>query len=125
LKQHCNILRPDHARLQIVARVLLGLMMHTLFIVTTHHHPIHTLDAKSATPTVSQDSHTPEQHLPQSGDDFHCATCSLHRGLSSQHSAPVFIVLLSLQAVRRETFHCEPHSSGAFLALADRAPPIA
>jgi hypothetical protein len=105
--------------------VLLGLVIHALFIVTTHHHPIKVIDAQPTTPVISQDNHTPEQHLPQSSDDFHCATCSLHRGLASQHSAPVYVFQLSLQTASWETFHCDHHSTDAFLSLADRAPPIA
>ncbi len=125
MKHRNNILSPHYARLQVVAWVLLALMMHALFIVTTHHHPIKVNDAKSTTPIVSPDSHTPEQHLPQSGDDFHCATCSLHRSLASQHSAPVYVFHLTLQTASWETFHCQHHSTATFLSLADRAPPLA
>jgi hypothetical protein len=125
LKDNSKILSPNRARLRIVAQLLLGLMMHALFIVTTHHHPIKVIGVKSSTLTVSQDSHTPEEHLPQSSDDFHCAACSLHRGLDSQHCAPLFIFHIALPTVSHETLHCEPHSSGAFLSLTDRAPPIA
>lgn len=99
--------------------------MHALFIVTTHHHPIKVSGAKSSTPIVSQDHHTPEEHLPQSNDDFHCAACGLHRGLDSQHSTPFFVFHLALPGVNRETLRCEHNTSGAFLSLKDRAPPIA
>jgi hypothetical protein len=125
LKDNSKILSPNPARLRIVAQLLLGLMLHALFIVTTHHHPIKVVGAKSSTPIVSQDSHTPEEHLPQSSDDLHCAACSLHRGLDSQHCAPYFVFHLALPTISRETFRCEPHTSGAFLSLHDRAPPIA
>jgi hypothetical protein len=125
LKDNRQILSSNPARLRIVAQLLLGLMMHALFIVTTHHHPIKVAEVKSSTPVVSQDSHTPEEHLPQSSDDFHCAACSLHRGLDSQHAAPLTTFQLVLPAASRETVHCEPHTSGAFLSLTDRAPPTA
>jgi hypothetical protein len=125
LKDNSKILSPNPARLQLAAQVLLGLMLHALFIVTTHHHPVKISGAKSSTPIVSQDSHTPEEHLPQSGDDLHCAACGLHRGLNSQHSAPFFVFHIALPVIYQETFLCKPCSSGAFLTLQDRAPPVA
>jgi hypothetical protein len=118
-------MRSNNPRLRIVAGVLLGLMLHAWFVVTTHHHPIQIHLASSATPTVSQDRHTPEQHLPQSSDDFHCATCNLQRGLTSQHTAPVFALQLVGQSVRWETIHIEPQSVGAFPSSISRAPPVA
>src|SRR5262245_45912594 len=117
-------MRSNHARLRSVAAGLLGLILHALFVVTTHHHPIPVHPAPSTTPTVSQDSHTPEQHLPQSSDDLHCATCNLQRGLASQHTAPVFVLQLALQAVRWETIHPERHCAGAFSSSISRAPPV-
>jgi hypothetical protein len=125
LKANSKILSSNPARLRIVAQLLLGLMLHALFIVTTHHHPIKVGEAEPLTPVVSQDNHTPEEHLPQSSDDFHCAACSLHRGLDTQHSAPLVSFQLALPVVSHEAFHCEPHTSGAFLSLTDRAPPTA
>jgi hypothetical protein len=125
LKDKRTILSSNPARLRIVAQLLLGLMLHALFIVTTHHHPIKVRQAESPLPVVSQDNHTPEEHLPQSSDDFHCAACSLHRGLDSQHAAPLISFHLGLPVVSRQTVPREPHSSGAFLSLSDRAPPLA
>ncbi|MBI3649679.1 MAG: DUF2946 family protein [Acidobacteria bacterium] len=115
----------SHAkRLRMVAALLLGLLLHALYVVSTHHHSISLVGATSALPGVSQDHHSPEQHLPHSSDDFHCATCNLQRGLASQHTPPVFVLQLTRQTINREFLHFEPHSVGAFPSSISRAPPL-
>jgi hypothetical protein len=124
LKRKSRIISPHPATRKVAARLLLGLMLHVLFIITTHHHPIRVSQANPSTPSVSQDSHTPEQHLPHSNDDLHCATCSLQRGVASQHSAPLFIFELSQQGANREFSFLYLHTDGVPFESIGRAPPL-
>lgn len=110
-------------RRQAVACLLLLLIAHALFVHFTHHHAARGTDLTGSAPVASQDTHTPEQHLPHTQGE-HCVACHLQRNyLASEHS-PVFVLDLAPATPRRQVLAFDPHESGAFLTPAGRAPPL-
>ena len=119
-EQFIRALLTRKARPRILACLFLMLLAHALFVNFTHHHSVQRPDGK--TPAITQDHHTPREHLPQSGDE-HCLACSLQRNLVAQEHTPIFTCSLVLQDVGWQSLLVDPQQTGAFLTAAGRAPP--
>ena len=111
------------ARREFIAFLVLTLVAHALFVSLTHQHTQPRHDFARDYPVVSQDRHTPEEHLPPS-DGEHCVACHLQRTLASQEHAPVFTLDLAPRDAGWESLLFDLRLTGALLTAAGRAPPL-
>ncbi len=112
-------------KLRLMAILLLALIGHALFVSFTHdHHQSSTRHSLSATPIVSEDTHTPEEHLPQTNDHANCAACNLQRNLAAQLQAPVFSFALDLQPLGWESHLPYLYLHPAGFCSTGRSPPL-
>lgn len=109
-------------RLRGIAVFFLLLLVHALTVNFTHHHAESGHPVARDVPAVSHDSHSPEEHLPQSQSE-HCVACHLQRQTAAQEPSPVFTLAIAPPKLCRESFLFDPHLTGAFLTAAGRAPP--
>ena len=112
-------------KLRLSAVVLLGLVVHALFVTLTHHHqalPHHRL---SATPVIATDDHTPEEHLPQTRDDANCAACNLQRSFAAQIHPPIVQIELGRQPLVRDVHLLHSYLNPTGFCSAGRSPPLA
>ena len=122
VKQRSNIFKITNTNLRFVAFLLLALVGHALFLSYTHHHSTHVLGSSAL--SISQDTHTPEEHQSQSGHDNHCVTCQLQRDFASPVSSSATTIWLTPELAGWEEFLCQFHSTERFSIPSGRAPPL-
>jgi|SRR5690242_11807722 len=112
-------------KLRLSAVVLLALVVHALFVTLTHHHQALNHHRLSATPVISTDDHTPEEHLPQTRDDANCAACNLQRSLTAQIQPPIVQIEIGGQPLIREVHLLHSYLNPTEFYSAGRSPPLA
>jgi hypothetical protein len=120
-----DVIKTSHERRRrAVSLALLFLLAHAVFVNLTHHHNL--VGAPSSTPDASVTATHPggPDSAPDSGSDRHCQSCCLQRHFAI-HVRPIPIPPdLRPEPVRAEVFIFQPGSTGVFLVLSSRAPPL-
>ena len=111
-------------KLRLIAIVLLVLVGHALFVNLTHHHQSLLHHPLSASPIVSEDDHTPSEHLPQTGDHDNCAACNLQRSFAAQLQTPIAHIEFGLQPLNWEAYLLPSYLNPAGFCSAGRSPPL-